>query len=327
MVAERHLVHYHGPIYDSARWRDFEFRPGDIVISTPPKCGTTWTQMICALLIFQDPVLRQPLSVLSPWVDMLSRARRDVFADLTGQTHRRFIKTHTPLDGLPFDPAVTYICVGRDPRDAALSMSNHMDNLDLGLFAAAKKAAAAIDGTEPEPARLPPPPPDSEWERFWLWVDDDTPPTELSSSLLRTMHHLQTFWDASKDADVVMLHFDDLRADLEGQMRFLANRLAIRVSNELWPSLVRAATFREMRAHSAVTAPNAEAKFWQDNDRFFNHGTSGQWRSLLNDDDLERYRARAYRVGRVEVVDWVHRGTLNDAGVSMPDMARAPGSR
>jgi aryl sulfotransferase len=30
-----------------------------------------------------------------------------VFADLEAQTHRRFIKTHTPLDGIPNDPTVT----------------------------------------------------------------------------------------------------------------------------------------------------------------------------------------------------------------------------
>src|SRR6516162_5434364 len=94
---------YTGLIYDSARWEGFVFRPGDIVISTPPKCGTTWTQMICALLIFQTPDLPDSLDRLSPWLDMLTRSREDVFADLDAQTHRRFIKTHTARDGLPWD--------------------------------------------------------------------------------------------------------------------------------------------------------------------------------------------------------------------------------
>ena len=38
---------------DSIRWQRFSARAGDIIISTPPKSGTTWMQMICALLIFQ----------------------------------------------------------------------------------------------------------------------------------------------------------------------------------------------------------------------------------------------------------------------------------
>ena len=46
---------YEGVVFDSSRWDGFALRPGDIVISTPPKCGTTWTQMICALLILQEP--------------------------------------------------------------------------------------------------------------------------------------------------------------------------------------------------------------------------------------------------------------------------------
>jgi hypothetical protein len=84
---------YEGSMYDSNRWDGFELRPGDIIISTPPKCGTTWTQMIRALLILQEPELPLPLDTLSPRIDMVTRARTDVFADLEAQTHRRFIKT------------------------------------------------------------------------------------------------------------------------------------------------------------------------------------------------------------------------------------------
>ncbi len=265
--------------------------------------------MICALLVFQDSVLKQPLSALSPWLDMLSRARSDVVADLEAQRHRRFIKTHTPLDGLPLDTAVTYICVGRDPRDVALSMDNHRENLDFAAFLAARNAAAAVDGTMPEPV-APPPRPASQRQRFWRWVDDDTPPTELGSSLLRTLHHLQTFWDAPDGVDVVMLHFDDLRTDLEGRMRTLADRLGIPVPERRWSELVNAATFDQMRARAALTAPDAQNGIWHDNQRFFHCGRSGQWRDLLNDDDLERYRTRARAIGPSNVVDWVHRGSL-----------------
>jgi len=49
-----------GRVFDSSRWDGFELRPGDIIVATPPKCGTTWTQMICALLILQEPELPVP---------------------------------------------------------------------------------------------------------------------------------------------------------------------------------------------------------------------------------------------------------------------------
>ena len=189
---------YEGFVYDSNRWDGFELRSGDIIISTPPKCGTTWTQMICALLILQEPELLLPLDALSPWIDMVTRARTEVFADLEAQTHRRFIKTHTPLDGIPNDPTVTYICVGRDPRDVALSMDHHIDNTDIGAFLNARERAAPIDGIELGPLLTPPPRPDGKLDRFWHWVDDETPSKQVGSSLRRSVEHLQTFRDARR---------------------------------------------------------------------------------------------------------------------------------
>ena len=243
---------YQATVYDSARWDGFELRPGDIIISTPPKCGTTWTQMICALLIFQEPELPRPLDTLSPWIDMVSRSRFEVVADLEAQTHRRFIKTHTPLDGIPNDPSVTYLCVGRDPRDVALSMDRHIDNMDVDAFRLARDQAARIDGIELGPLRAPQQRPDGEWARFWRWVDDESPSTQVGSSLRRTVEHLQTFWHAPNELDVVFLHYDDLQSDLDGQMRELAARLCIQVEDHRWPRLVEAATFESMRRRASV---------------------------------------------------------------------------
>ena len=56
-------VRYRSPDEDSARWNEFAFRPGDIVISTRSKSGTTWVQMICALLVFQRADLPAPLAL------------------------------------------------------------------------------------------------------------------------------------------------------------------------------------------------------------------------------------------------------------------------
>src|SRR5262249_55493828 len=114
------LVRYQSVTSDSARWDGFEFRAGDIVISTPAKSGTTWTQMLCALLILAGADFPEPLGVLSPWIDMPNRAIDDVRATLARQRHRRFVKTHTPLDGIPMRDDVTYLVVGRDPRDIAI---------------------------------------------------------------------------------------------------------------------------------------------------------------------------------------------------------------
>ena len=130
MTAPDGPTHYRSPDEDSARWLGFAYRPGDIVISTRSKTGTTWAQMICALLVFQTADLPAPLSQLSPWLDWLIVPREEVFAQLAAQQHRRFIKTHTPLDGLPLDNRATYIVTGRHPLDAAVSLFHQGENID-----------------------------------------------------------------------------------------------------------------------------------------------------------------------------------------------------
>ena len=300
-------VRYRSVISDSARWDGFELRKDDIVISTPAKCGTTWTQMICALLVFQTADLPGSLDRLSPWLDMQTRARDDVIADLDAQRHRRFIKTHTPYDGLPHDDRVTYVCVGRDPRDVALSWDNHMANTDLVAMFTARDAAVGNEDLAELMPDGPPVLPETEIERFWHWVDEPLPAGPRSECLANLVHHVSTFWSQRAEPNVVLLHYDDLQADLDGQMRVVSAQLGIPVDEARWPELVDAATFERMRGNADRVAPDTTNRIWQDNQEFFHRGTSGQWRALLGDDALDRYAARVAELAPDDLARWLHR--------------------
>ncbi len=300
------LVRYRNLVMDNARWDGFAFRDGDIVISTPSKCGTTWTQMICALLVFKSPDLPLPLTVLSPWPDMLLDKIDDVRAQLEGQQHRRFIKSHTPLDGLPFDDRVTYITVARDPRDVAISWDHHFANMDMNVFMEQRSAAVGLDDlAELMPDGIPVRP-GSEAERFWGWVDSDAG----MGGLVDLVHHLDTFWQAREKPNIVLLHYGDLKADLEGQMRTLAKRVEIDVPEDRWPSLVEAATFASMKARAEERAPGPAASIWRDPEKFFYSGTNGQWQTLLDADGMRRYAERVRSLADPELSTWIHRSTL-----------------
>src|SRR5947209_6409509 len=105
------------PFTDSARWEDHEFRDDDVVVATYAKCGTTLTQQILAQLILDgDPAVFGMTQ--SPWIEALPLGdMADSLAMAAAQTHRRFLKTHLPLDALRYWPKARYITVGRDPRD------------------------------------------------------------------------------------------------------------------------------------------------------------------------------------------------------------------
>ena len=297
---------YRSWLTDSSRWDGFEFRADDIVISTPSKCGTTWMQMICALLIFGDASLPRPLTELSPWLEIQTDTISNVFAALAAQRHRRFIKSHTPLDGLPFDERVTYICVGRDPRDAAISSDNHLNNMDRDVLMKARETAV---GSDDLPSLIPDSVPQRVEDpvvRFWRWVEDDAPPREGLELLL---HHLGTFWDRQQATNVVLVHYVDLQVDLEGEMRRLAGLPGIVIGEDVWPGLVAEAKFDRMRDRADEVVPQVTIDgLWHDTSRFFSRGTSGQWRTLLGPEDLDRYESRVRELATPDLAAWAHVG-------------------
>ena len=286
---------YQSPDEDSARWLDFPLRVGDIVISSRSKTGTTWVQMICALLIFRTPQLPAPLAQLSPWLDHLIVPPEQVYARLTAQDHRRFIKTHTPLDGIPLDSRATYIVTARHPLDMAVSLYHQGDNID-------RVRLRQLTG-QPEPAS---PPPLRQPLHEWLleWIADDADPREYLDSLPGVMWHLSDAWARRDEPNVLLVHYDNLSADLEGQMRWLAGQLGIAVPAQAWPSLVQAAMFENMSARADTLVPTAG--ILKSNAAFFRRGTSGEGRQILSDEEVAAYYARAAQLAPTDMLTWLH---------------------
>ena len=306
-------VRYQTIFTDSARWDRFVFRPDDIVISTPAKCGTTWLQTICALEIFQSTKFYQPLDRISPWLDIMMRPIDEVLADYERQTHRRFIKTHTPLDGLPFDDRVTYICISRDPRDIAVSWDNHFNNLNFATLFALREVAMGPTDLDELLASAPPLPSDDPHERFWSWADPAMRGVSVSD-LPIVLHHLDTFWQVRDQPNIMLLRYEDLLDDLEGQMRYIADRLGIVIAETVWPDLVQAATFEDMKGRASELAAEASHDgFYNDRDQFFRKGSTGQWRQFLSDEELPRYAARVAECAPADLAAWIHRPPLPTA--------------
>jgi len=313
--------HYQSPGEDSGRWLGFRFRPGDIVISTRRKSGTTWVQMICALLIFQTPELPEPLGDLSPWLDNMAMPHDFVYAQLGEQRHRRFIKTHTPLDGIPLEPRVTYIVAARHPLDTFVSLCRHNEIIgpppdSIGPPPERRPTGQPGPPMPPKPPwplkplrpPAPPKPPASRealHDALLRWIADDDDPRRHPDSLPGVMWHLSDAWARRGEPNVLLVRYDDLLADLEGQMRWLAGRLGIAVPEQAWPALTQAATFERMRdrADDLVPVPPGISV---DTALFFRRGTSGAGREILSDEEMAAYYARAAQLAPPDMLEWLH---------------------
>jgi hypothetical protein len=288
-------IRYQSAEEDSGRWTEFPLRNGDIVISTRSKTGTTWVQTICALLIFQTPELPAPLGQLSPWLDHLITPVDEVYARLAAQDHRRFIKTHTPLDGIPIDPRATYIVTARHPLDMVVSMIHQGENID-------RARVRQLTG-QPEPAE-PPPPPRPLRERVLRWIDRDSDPRDDMDGLPGLMWHLSDAWARREEPNVLLVHYENLSADRGGQMHWLADRLGIVVPVATWPDLVSAASFESMRARADEMI--SVGSILKSSAAFFRRGTSGAGAELLTEQELAHYHQRVAQLAPPDLLAWLH---------------------
>jgi aryl sulfotransferase len=282
----RRVRTYQNHHLDSTRWDAVRLRPGDIVVSTSVKTGTTWTQRILSLLVFGPGDLPDLLMRLSPWIDSrYMEPLGSVITRIEAQTHRRFLKSHLPLDALPHDPAVRYLCVGRDTRDVFMSLWNHYRSYTEEMY----EALAAGDPVGGPLPRCPAHPRD-----LWpAWITRGSFPWEHDGWPFWSHHYqVDSFWMFRHLPNVLLVHYNDLVADLDGEMRRIADFLGIDVAPSTWPDLVDAARFQSMK-RDATALLGPMDRFAGGATTFIYKGSNGRWRDVLDAADLALYEQAA----------------------------------
>jgi aryl sulfotransferase len=291
---------------DSRRWAHYTPRAGDIVIATAPKCGTTWTQQIVSLLVFQSPEPKE-IQNTSPWIDFRLPPIEAVTAAIDAQTHRRFLKSHLPFDAMPIYDEVRYIHVARDGRDAFMSWNNHTSNYSP----TARQMQGAAGEADESIARPLPMPHATPHDHFQVWIDESADVRLRDDSPASNFFALErSWWAARKRPNVLLVHYNDMKADLDGEMRRIAAFLGIDIAEGLWPQLVSAAGFEFMRANGATLLPRAAMSWDKGHERFINEGRNERWRSALTADDVARYGERAARELSPPLSRWLEQGRL-----------------
>ena len=303
---------YESHHFDSEAWSVVKPRPDDLVIATAYKSGTTWMQQIIAQLIF-DGAPPAAVGDLSPWVDLRVPPRPVKEQIVEGLTNRRFLKTHLPTSALEYSEKTKYVYVARDGRDAFMSLMNHYKNGNEMWYGALngeglvgdplptwEEAAAGKEGDDATRAvfdkwlNTP-------WGTHAAWEEDGWPFWSL-------FYNMKTWWEARHLPNVLFVHFSDLKKDLKGQMRRIAEFIGANVDESKFDAQVNACTFEAMKGNAAAVAPLGGAMWKGGADTFINKGTNGRWKEVLTKAQVEAYeKAAEARLGK-ECAKWLARG-------------------
>lgn len=284
----------HSHHFDSTIWNDLKFRDDDIVIATWAKSGTTWTQQIVAQLLF-GPDKERAVAEMSPWLDIRVPPKDVKLPAVEAQTHRRFLKTHLPVDALVFSPKAKYIYIGRDARDVVWSLYNHHVNANALWY-------SALNDT---PGRVGPPigPPAATVRECWRqWLDGDGHP------FWPFWENVRTWWEIRHLPNVLMIHFEEMKRDMEGQMRRIAAFIGAPIDESKWPEMVEQCSFDWMKKNATKSTPLGGA-FWDGGAETFVHkGVNGRWKETLTAEECAEYEARAVKELGPECAHWLATG-------------------
>lgn len=290
-IKKRELHSHH---FDSTIWNDFDFRDDDIVISTYAKSGTTWMQQIIAQLLFNGAEGLE-VAEMSPWLDLRVPPKEVKLPLVEAQQHRRFLKTHLPVDALVFSPKARYIYIGRDGRDVVWSFYNHHINANETWY-------SALNDT---PGRVGPPidpPTDDIVAYFHEWLEKDGFP------IWPFWENVRSWWEIRDLPNVHFVHFSRLKADMPGEIRRIADFLDISIEEESWEKILLHCSFDYMKSNATRSTPLAGA-FWDEGAKvFINRGVNGRWTDLLPAEDSERYERWAVEELGEECARWLAMG-------------------
>jgi aryl sulfotransferase len=272
---------------DSSRWHGFRYRADDIVVASWMKSGTTLVQQIVAQLVFPK---ERDLAVIDacPWVEShfcppLARSAK----------RRRILKTHLPLDALPFSLDAKYIYVTRDGRDALWSWYDHHCQFTPLAYKLINTRHGRI-GPQLEA-------PGMDVRRYFhVWLDRDGHPVWPYWS------HIESWWESRNVRNVLLLRYADIRANLERAIAVIASFLGISPEEVDWPTALERCSFEYMKANAASLSRALDALLIDGAASFVNKGQVGRWRGVLTADDIRKYEARGRQELGEECYAWVH---------------------
>lgn len=202
---------------EKSRQRGLAFQPhrSDIIISPYAKCGSTWLQQIVHGLRTGGSMDFDEISAVTPWIEVAYDMGWDLEA--AQEDEPRVYKSHLSWYDIP--KGGRYICSFRHPYDAIVSFYRF------------------FEGWVFEPGAI-----SLETLIQWRWPRD-----ELDKQ--GYWYHLISWWEQRHNKDVLLLCYEDMRADLAGTVQKVARFMGIELDDSLLDIVVRQSSREFMLAH------------------------------------------------------------------------------
>ncbi len=225
------------PWIDPEIQQKIEWRDGDVVISVPPKSGTTWTMNIVHQLLTGGTADFRDIYEEVLWMEFLGhpgQSHQDVLdrAAAMPSDRRRAFKTHSAPPAVPFvkdgsDRDVKYIVVLRNPEEALVSfwpfLGKHSDEW-FDLWQMPREAMCRPD-----------------FPTFYSEVVDGH---GMQGAFFG---FLAAWWPLRNEPNVLFIHFADMKRDHEASIRKIAKFLDAEPSEDRWPRVLEYTSFSWMK--------------------------------------------------------------------------------
>ena len=234
-------------------------RPGDLFISTYPKCGTTWMQNI-VWLILQRAVPLGPEDRMTELIPHLEEIGAEGVESLP---HPRVMKTHLPFSMSPYNPEARYIYVLRNPFDCVVSFYHHT----RGFVQHYDFSEGSFD------------------DYFRCFVQGEVDFGDYFENVL-------SWWEHRREKNFLFVTYEDLKADPKSEIvrvgRFLGSEYGTAVEDPvLLDRIVELSSFQSMsrdQTRWASARPEDRTPFVRKGEvgDFLNVLSRGQTRELLD---------------------------------------------
>ena len=232
----------------------------DVFVSAYFKSGTNWTLQIAHQIANLGQGDFEHLHDVIPWPDGMPGFSIDVEHDDVWQqspTGLRVIKSHLPLDNIPFEPESRYICVIRDPKDVAVSGYHFARDTSFGPLS----------------------PSVASYLSFYL--SPDFPMGSWAT-------HFHRFWQKRLEENVLFLTYKEMKQQPKQVIQRIAQFMGVTLADDELALVIEKSSFEYMRSINHKFFPGQTTPWSNPQGKMMRKGVVGDSVSLFDEDQRNR---------------------------------------